>query len=110
MPSLHAPLFPAPPSSAVTLAEAPVTRLRSLMRGVLACEPWECSPLAGELQRAVRATAAELRDRGSKPEQMVIALKRATARGALRATTTREDDLHYRMILWSVREYFRCDS
>jgi hypothetical protein len=110
MPTLHAPLFPAPPSSAVTLAEAPVTRLRNLMRGVLACEPWECSPLAGELQRTVRATAAELRDRGSRPEQMVITLKRATARGALRATTTREDDLHYRMILWSVRESFRWDS
>lgn len=106
MPTLHAPTFP----SAQIVAEAPITRIRSLMRGVLACEPWECSPLAGELQRTVRATAAELRDCGTKPEQMVIALKRATSRGALRATTTREDDLHYRMILWSVREYFRCDS
>lgn len=106
MPTLHARTF----LPAVTVEEPPIMRIRYLMRGVLACEPWECSPLAGELQRTVRATAAELRDLGNKPEQMVIALKRATSRGALRAATTREDDLHYRMILWSVREYFRCDS
>ena len=92
------------------VAEPPIMRIRNLMKGVLACEPWECSPLAGELQRTVRASAAELRDLGNKPEQMVIALKRATSRGALRGSTTREDDLHYRIILWSVREYFRCDS
>ena len=106
MPTLPARIFPA----ALSVEAQPITRLRALMRNVLSCEPWECSPLAGELQRTVRATAADLRDRGSKPEQMVIALKRATARGALRATTRPEDDLHYRMILWSVREYFRYDS
>src|SRR5690349_4574328 len=33
MPTLHTPLFPASPSAAVTLAEAPITRLRNLMRG-----------------------------------------------------------------------------
>src|SRR5690242_8767795 len=90
--------------------DAPITRLHSLMRAVLATEPCERSPMFKEFQRTVRATAAELRDRGNKPEQMVIALKQATARGAvLRATTTREDDLHYRMILWGVREYFHCE-
>jgi hypothetical protein len=89
---------------------APITRLRPLMQRVLATEPCEASPHFSELQRAVRATAADLRECGNKPEQMVIALKLATARGALRATTTREDDLHYRMILWSVREYFRYEE
>lgn len=63
-----------------------------------------------EFEQAVRASAADLRDRGLAPEHMVIALKQATSRGALRATATREDDLHYRMILWSVREYFHCES
>jgi hypothetical protein len=90
--------------------DAPITRLAPLMRCVLECEPCERSPLFGEFQRTVRTTAAELRDCGSLPEQMVIALKRATFRGALRATTSREDDLHYRMILWGVLEYFRCES
>ena len=95
---------------AVAAPEAPISRLSALMRVVLATEPWERSPLCDELQRTVRASAAELRDHGHSPEQMVITLKRATSRGALRATTTREDDLHSRMILWGVREYFRCDS
>lgn len=63
-----------------------------------------------DFERAVRAIAADLRDHGTSPEQMVIALKQATSRGMLRATATREDDLHYRMILWGVLEYFRCES
>lgn len=106
MPTLHAPTY----SSAMTATDSPITRLRSLMRVVLATEPCESSPLFAELERMVRASAAERREHGDKPEQMVIALKRATARGALRASTTREDDLHYRMILWSVREYFRYEA
>lgn len=89
--------------------DSPLMRLQSLMRCVLETEPCESSPVFGEFQQAVRTSAAELRDCGCRPEQMVIALKRATARGALRAATTRADDLHYRMILWGVREYFRCD-
>lgn len=106
MPTLQAPIH----RVAMTTIDAPITRLHSLMRTVLTCEPCERSPMFKEFQRMVRATAAELRDRGNKPEQMVIALKQATARGAaLRATTTREDDLHYRMILWGVREYFHCE-
>jgi hypothetical protein len=102
---LHAPIY----QPAVSV-DATSTRLRSLMRSVLATEPYESSPDLSELQRAVRATAAASRERGDKPEQMVIFLKRATARGALRAATTREDDLHYRMILWSVREYFQYEE
>lgn len=93
----------------VVPVDAPLARLESLMRCVLETEPCESSPVFGEFQRAVRTSAAELRDRGCMPEQMVIALKRATCRGALRATTTRADDLHYRMILWGILEYFRCD-
>ena len=85
-------------------------RLHTLMRVVLASEPCDRSPMFSEFKQAVRATAADFRDHGRKPEDMVIALKRATERGTLRCATTQEDDLHYRMILWGVREYFRCDS
>lgn len=102
---LHTPTY-----QAAVSADASSARLRSLIRNVLATEPYESSPLLSELQRAVRATAAEARERGDRPEQMVIFLKRATCRGALRAATTREDDLHYRMILWSVREYFQYEE
>ena len=106
MPTLQAPTY----QTVVAATDAPLSRLRTLKRIVLATEPYECSPSYGELQRAVRASAAELRECGSRPEEMVIALKLATSRGALRPATTREDDLHYRMILWGVLEYFRCDS
>lgn len=102
---LHPPVY-----QPVVSADATSARLRSLIRTVLATEPYESSPHLSELQRAVRATATASRDRGDKPEQMVIFLKRATARGALRAATTREDDLHYRMIRWSVRAYFRYEE
>jgi hypothetical protein len=79
------------------------------MRAVLTCEPCDCSPLFPELQRMVRATAADHRDRGCLPEEMIVALKGATKRGVLRPTRSPEDELHYRMILWSVLEFFRCD-
>jgi hypothetical protein len=85
-------------------------QLRQLVECVLATEPWECSPFAAELQRSVRALAAGMRDCGSRPEQVIIALKRATARSAWRPITTAADALHYRMTLWSVREFFRCDQ
>jgi hypothetical protein len=90
-------------------AEPPITGLHGLMRAVLSCKPCDSSPHFSELQRMVRATAAELRDQGCRPEEMIVALKRATRRGVLRPTRSPEDDLHYRMILWSVLEYFRCD-
>ena len=107
MPTLHAPQT----SQAFTAMDTPpLARLHFLMRKVLCTEPCERSPMFTEFERAVRAAAADLRDGGSKPEHMVIALKRATERGVLRRATTREDDLHYRMILWGVREYFRCES
>jgi hypothetical protein len=98
-----------PASAAMSTPAASSTRLYLLMRCVLAVEPCDASPLFGELQRTVRAVAADCRDSGVAPERMIIALKSATARGALRATRTPADDLHYRMILWSVREYYRCD-
>jgi hypothetical protein len=85
----------------------PLTRVGPLMRCVLESEPWYASPLAPELERTVRASAAQLRDLGQAPEQMVVALKRATARGSRPGFTWNEEHLHYRMILWSVREYFR---
>jgi hypothetical protein len=89
--------------------EAPITQLRGLMRAVLASQPCESSPLFAELQRAVRAAAAEHRDRGCLPEEMIVALKGATRRGVLRPVRSPEDDLHYRMIHWSVLEFFRCE-
>ena len=95
---------------ALDAREVSIARLRPLMRIVLASEPCERSPMFKEFERAVRTSAATLRDQGMKPEQMVIVLKQATSRGVLRVTATREDDLHYRMILWSVCEYFRCES
>jgi hypothetical protein len=98
--------------AAPIIAPVPVARpmqLRELVEVVLASEPWQCSPFAGDLQRAVRAIAADMRDSGSTPEQVIIALKRATARSAWRPITTATDTLHYRMTLWSVREFFRCD-
>src|SRR5436305_14769300 len=87
--------------SALDSRDSSIARLRPLMRIVLASEPCERSPMFKEFECAVRACAATLRDRGVKPEHMVIALKQATSRGLLRVTATREDDLHYRMILWS---------
>lgn len=84
-------------------------RLPHLVECVLASDPWECSPFAIELQRAVRAISVEMRERGSTPEQVIIAIKRATARSAWRPITTAADALHYRMTLWAVREFFRCD-
>jgi hypothetical protein len=100
---------PATPGHAFTGGGRPV-RLRQLVECVLASEPWECSPFAGELQRAIRGISAEMRERGSTPEQVIIAIKRATARSAWRPITTAADALHYRMTLWSVREFFRCDQ
>jgi hypothetical protein len=84
-------------------------RLPHLVECVLASEPWECSPFTIELQQAVRAISVEMRERGSTPEQVIIALKCATARSAWRPITTAADALHYRMTLWAVREFFRCD-
>lgn len=106
-PLTSSPTMPAP--AAMPMPAASSTRLYLLMRCVLAVEPCDTSPLFGELQRTVRAVAANCRDNGVPPEAMIITLKNATARGALRATRTPADDLHYRMILWSVREYYRCD-
>lgn len=88
---------------------APPGLLRPLIERVLMSEPWDCSPLATELQQIVRGLAAEMRDCGYTPEHMIIALKRAIARGASRPSTKASDQLHYRMTLWGVREFFRCD-
>jgi len=90
-------------------AQPPITALYETMYAVLSSTPFESSPRFGELQRMVRATAAACRDNGYLPEEMILALKGATRRGALRPLRSREDDLHYRMTLWSVLEYFRCD-
>jgi hypothetical protein len=106
MPILHAVSY----RSLVTPPESPpITRLYGLTRAVLTSIPCESSPYFAELERMVRVTAAGLRDGGSRPEEMVIALKRATRRGSLpQRSRSPEDDLHYRMILWSVLEFFRC--
>lgn len=90
-------------------ALSPLSRLGALRRRVLECDPWFRSPLAGELERVVRSLAAEFRDRGQRPEQMVVALKRAAERGARPGVSANEEELHYRLILWSVREYFRAE-
>ena len=83
--------------------------LALLLERVLATQPWQRSPHIVSLQRAVRSLAADMRERGTTPEQMVIVLKQATARSAWRPITTEFDSLHYRMTLWGVREFFRCD-
>jgi hypothetical protein len=100
---------PAPPSLAAT-ASAQSMRLRWLMARVLAAEPWQSSPFAEELQQTVRAMSAEMREHGGTPEQVIIALKRATLHGGPRPITTAADALHYRMTLWSVLEFFRCEE
>ena len=105
MTTLH--FMPYQPVTAV--AEPPLAALYETMYAVLRSTPFESSPHFGELQRMVRTTAAALRDKGYLPEEMILALKGATRRGALRPLRSREDDLHYKMTLWSVREYFRCD-
>ena len=86
---------------------APLMEVGPLMRRVLEQEPWYVSPLAAELERVVRASAAGLRESGYAPERMVVALKHATYHGMRCRVSPNEDSLHYRMILWSVREYFR---
>jgi hypothetical protein len=86
-----------------------LTCLAPLAQRVLESAPWYASPHIDELEQAVRATAADLRDRGSLPEHVVIALKHATARGIRRRFTEDEDELHYRIVLWSVREYFHSE-
>jgi hypothetical protein len=90
--------------------ESPITLVYELMSAVLRSKPCESSPYFGELQCVVRAAAASLRDQGYRPEEMVVALKRASRRGVMRRVRSPEDDLHYRMILWSVLEYFHCES
>ena len=104
---LSMPATPAPTRPGVS---ARPVRMRHLVECVLATAPWERSPFADDLQRAIRAIAAEMRECGSTPEQVIIAIKRATARSAWRPITTAADALHYRMTLWSVREFFRCDQ
>lgn len=98
-----------PYPSVTAAAEPPIAALYETMHAVLGSPAWESSPHFGELQRMVRATAAAFRDRGYRPEEVILALKCATRRGALRPLRSREDDLHYQMTLWSVLEYFRCD-
>ena len=106
MPTLHA----LPHRMMTALAEPPIARLYALKCAVLSSKPCESSPHFGELQCVVRATAATLRDQGCRPEEMIVALKDASGRGVTRRPlTSPEDDLHYRMILWSVLEYFHCD-
>ena len=83
--------------------------LRWLVERVLATVPWQRSPYAADLQRAVRLLAADMRERGTTPEQMIIALKRAKAQSAWRPITTEFHALHYQMTLWGVCEFFRCD-
>jgi hypothetical protein len=102
--------MPALPIAAPLGGGARPARLRNLVESVLETDPWECSPFAAELQRAVRGITAAMRDRGSTPEEVIIAIKRATARSAWRPITTAADALHYRMTLWSVREFFGCDQ
>jgi len=105
MPTLHAlsrrPLAASP--------EPPIARLHQLMCAVLSSTPRESSTDLAELQRMVRAIAAGFRDQGCRPEEMIIALKVATRRYVIRPIASPEDELHYRMILWSVLEYFHCD-
>lgn len=107
---LSIPAWPVMPATVPRGASHRPGQLIQLVECVLATEPWECSPFAAELQRSIRAIAAGMRDCGSTPEQVIIAIKRATARSAWRPTTTAADALHYRMTLWSVREFFRCDQ
>lgn len=95
--------------AATTTTEPPITLVYELMCAVLRSKPCESSPHFGELQCVVRAAAAALRDQGYRPEEMIVALKRASRRGVMRRVRSPEDDLHYRMILWSVLEYFQCD-
>jgi hypothetical protein len=102
--------MPAMPVAVSPGASRRPAQLLQLVERVLATEPWECSPFAAELQRSVRAIAAGMRDCGSTPEQVIIAIKRATARSAWKPITTAADALHYRMTLWSVCEFFRCDE
>jgi hypothetical protein len=83
--------------------------LRGMVEDVLAHQPWQSAPGLDALRCSVESMAAMLRDRGYRPEQMVIALKRAVGRRPLQPVTGAADELHYRMIAWSVREYFRVE-
>jgi hypothetical protein len=100
----------ATPGAAAPTGDTSLMRLRWLLERVLASDPWESSPFAGELEAAVRAVAADMRERGHTPEQVIIVLKGATSRSAWRPVTATSIALHYRMTLWSVREFFRCDQ
>lgn len=88
--------------------ELVTTSLMTLVDRVLSTEPWERSPHVDALQRVVRTVAADMRDRGELPERMIVAIKTATATGRQLRHWTEAGRLHYRIVHWSVCEYFRC--
>jgi len=63
-----------------------------------------------ELECAVRSFAAAFRDHGIAVEQMVIALKWATAMRRWRTQFANAEPVHDMIVIWSVREYFRYDG
>lgn len=91
-------------------ASASDERLRALVLLVLVSDHERSAEARGELEAAVRAFARVNRDRGALPEQMLIALKRATAVPRWPVVAEHLEPLHRSIVRWGVREYFRYDD
>jgi hypothetical protein len=97
-------------SSDAAIVPATGERMESLVWTILGDDYAIVRDARLELECAVRAFAASFRDHGIAVEQMVVALKWATAMRRWRGRFDNAERLHDEIVLWSVREYFGCES
>ena len=97
-------------SSDASSSSAAAERLQGLVWMLLANDHEFVRELRIELEYRVRAFAAAFRDAGVAVEKMLVALKMATAMRRWRMHYHGSEPLHDDIVLWSVREYFRCED
>ena len=97
-------------SSDANPAGAAAERLQGLVWMLLTSEQEFVAELRIELEHRVRMFAAAFRDAGVAAEKMLVALKVATAMRRWRMHYHASEPLHDDIVLWSVREYFRCEE
>ena len=97
-------------TSEASLNTAAAERLQGLVWMLLTNDHELVRELRIELEHRVRTFAAAFRDAGVAVEKMLVALKLATAMRRWRMHYHASEPLHDDIVLWSVREYFRCEE